>query len=516
MKSKRIGKILSVIVMTTILATGVQGMSMGVKNITGMPSIAYAETATTGLQTPTGIVSKLISYTDVISEWEKSGSGSKDLNTLISKSTKIDPVNNPEYFGKHMTTGGTGFAKDRINLTSKPLYWRDNSKFGVEDGFIQVYKMEAGTKEGMVKKYFSIADYLDGNYAGSTSYVEEYTDVAAYNYLINEGKDSTKPTEPEKPVEPSKPTEPSKPEVINYLTKRLEGYDRYETTTQIANEVAVGQVNSLVLTSGLDFPDALSGSVLATKNAAPIILANGYDRDSFAINYAKNHLSPGGKIYVLGGTSAVTDLTLAKFKAEGLNNIERIGGINRYETNMLIANKMNVPAGTPIIIGNADGFADNLSISGIAGSKGYPIVLTDGMSLTQEAKDYIAKIHPSNIYIVGGTAVIGNSVESQLKNYGSVERLAGLNRYETSLAIAKKFSNGSQSAMIATGLDFPDALAGSALAGKLCAPILLVNKYESVSEQKAWLDSSSVRNLYFLGGSDVVTDSQASTLSKSK
>ena len=56
-----------------------------------------------------------------------------------------------------------------------------------------------------------------------------------------------------------------------------------------------------------------------------------------------------------------------------------------------------------------------------------------------------------------------------------VDRIAGPNRYATAVAIsAEAFPTGSGSAYLATGLNFPDALAGAAAAGFHGAPVLLV------------------------------------------
>jgi putative cell wall-binding protein len=56
-----------------------------------------------------------------------------------------------------------------------------------------------------------------------------------------------------------------------------------------------------------------------------------------------------------------------------------------------------------------------------------------------------------------------------------VDRLQGSDRYSTSAAIAKaSFTRGVKVAYVASGLDFPDALAGAAVAGRVGAPVLLV------------------------------------------
>src|SRR3712207_9153880 len=87
---------------------------------------------------------------------------------------------------------------------------------------------------------------------------------------------------------------------------------------------------------------------------------------------------------------------------------------------------------------SANGFADALSISVPAASKEYPILLTNKDSLSQDVKDMISKIEPSNIYVVGGQGVISENIEKQVKSLSkntNITRLGGKNRYETSYKI---------------------------------------------------------------------------------
>src|SRR5690606_20595324 len=53
------------------------------------------------------------------------------------------------------------------------------------------------------------------------------------------------------------------------------------------------------------------------------------------------------------------------------------------------------------------------------------------------------------------------------------DRLAGASRYDTAVAISKAGWNSASTVVIATGTDFPDALAGGPLAYQENAPILL-------------------------------------------
>ncbi|MGH4137816.1 5'-nucleotidase C-terminal domain-containing protein [Clostridium sp.] len=92
----------------------------------------------------------------------------------------------------------------------------------------------------------------------------------------------------------------------------------------------------------------------------------------------------------------------------------------------------------------------------------------------------------------------------------NVQRLAGLNRIETSIAIAKdQYATKAPDAIVlATANDFADCLAGSGIAYKYNAPMLLVNK--TVNNSKNVLDYITTtlgkdKNIYILGGTGAVS-----------
>lgn len=75
------------------------------------------------------------------------------------------------------------------------------------------------------------------------------------------------------------------------------------------------------------------------------------------------------------------------------------------------------------------------------------------------------------------------------------------NKMGTSPNIANDcYSGMDNDIVLTTGYNFPDALSGSILAAKYNAPMILAGKENGVSEQKQYIDSTSIQNLYILGG----------------
>ena len=147
-----------------------------------------------------------------------------------------------------------------------------------------------------------------------------------------------------------------------------------------------------------------------------------------------------------------------------------------------------------------------LSISPYAAMKGYPIVYSNpSTGLTANTVNYLKS--SKNIIIIGGTGVVGQNTVSQLSGK-SITRISGSNRYLTSYEIAKKYSSEfSSDIMLATGENFPDALAGGVLAAKLRTPLILTQRTSIPIETMNFIRNRNPLNIYALGGDDVVADS---------
>ncbi|KAJ51056.1 putative cell wall-binding protein [Clostridium tetanomorphum] len=299
----------------------------------------------------------------------------------------------------------------------------------------------------------------------------------------------------------------------SYNVNRLYGSDRYKTSVSISNTFENGILQSIIVASGKNFPDALTGSVLSKKLNAPILLSsNIINANEDYIKYINNHLDKNGTIYILGGQSSIDDKFINYMKTQGYKNFVRLGGKDRFDTNKSIVNFMDCKKNTPVVIANAHGFADALSISSIAALNEYPIIITSNSSLSLYAKDMLANIQPSNIYIIGGYSSIENNVVNEIKTLipsltnDNIIRLEGKDRYETSLSICKYFNLDTDTAVIANGSKFADALSGSALATKFNAPIILTNG-QDITKQQTFMASKNYKNIFLLGGQGSINSS---------
>lgn len=299
---------------------------------------------------------------------------------------------------------------------------------------------------------------------------------------------------------------------------RLAGQTRYQTSQAVAENYNSGQTDNIVIATGTDFADALSVSVLAHQLNAPILLV---DKTLFesqdAFDYISRHMPNGtGTIWIAGGPGAVSESFELKSISMG-HKVKRIGERNRYETSLSIAKETNTLKGTPIFLATGENFPDALSIASVAASKGYPIILTPKDKLPDGVESYLSKQQSSEVFIVGGTGVISESVEFDIKTIlpeSSITRLAGRDRFETSTEVYKKFFPNPENIYIASAMDFPDALSASVLAAKNNAPIVLINPNLAVPPNCTfnYLKTLSSPNTVVIGGTGVVPEALANNI----
>lgn len=176
----------------------------------------------------------------------------------------------------------------------------------------------------------------------------------------------------------------------------------------------------------------------------------------------------------------------------------RLSGSDRYETSSKIALNGWTQSDYAILALGED-YPDALCASPLAGKYKAPILLTEKDSLPSSTLSTIQQLKVKNIFIIGGTGVISSAVENQLTSMGiAITRLAGQDRYETDIAVAKQLDNVSQIAVV-TGEDYADALSIAPIAVKLNMPIILVSKDNIPQEVKDYISSQSITKTYVIG-----------------
>ncbi len=287
---------------------------------------------------------------------------------------------------------------------------------------------------------------------------------------------------------------------------RISGSDRYSTGVAISQAAFPTTAPVVYLASGTDYPDALSAGAAAAKQGGPLLLtAPGFLPAPVGRELAR--LRPS-TIVIVGGTAAIS--TNVALQAEAMApSVVRIAGSDRYDTSRRVA-EYAFPAGSApgAYLASGASFADALSATGAAGSQGSPVLLTPRGDTSAATVSTITRLAPKDIFVVGGTSVIPPSVDAALSSIGHVRRLAGGDRFATNAAVLASFSSAG-SAMVASGLNFPDALTGAAWAGHARLPLLLARGGCLTKPSTDTIYTLGVDSLTLIGGADVINDDVA-------
>ncbi|MBN8210258.1 cell wall-binding repeat-containing protein [Bacillus sp. NTK071] len=278
---------------------------------------------------------------------------------------------------------------------------------------------------------------------------------------------------------------------------RIQGADRYETAVEIAKEgFEEGNTPEVVLATGLDFPDALAGAPLAYQKDTPILLT----KTKSIPDSVKKALTYFGveHVTILGGQTAVSKDVETQLKKMNIT-FERIAGENRYDTAAKIAGELDPYFSDTAFVTYGGNFPDALSVASIAAFQGSPILLTKTKELPAETAKALKNYNDT--YAIGGTSVISDAVYKKLPNR---KRIAGADRYETSVQVIKQLDVPVDFATLATGQGFADALTGSVLAANRFEPVVLTKK-DSLPDPVANLFQDKETMFYtILGGKSAV------------
>ena len=296
----------------------------------------------------------------------------------------------------------------------------------------------------------------------------------------------------------------------------VEGADRYSTAVEaskLAYPYGLNPVGarSVVIATGLNWPDALGGTALAGVLDGPVLLVSpGSIPEEVEVEIGR---LGADHAVILGGESAVSGDVEAGLEAMGLS-VERIWGMNRYETANEVAGRVIELLGDNFdgraFVATGENFPDALAAAPLAAAKGWPLFLAHpAHGLFDDTKAAMAGVDA--VLILGGAAVVSQATEDYLKNtYGQVERLWGEDRYHTAVKVAEygveKAGLSWNRVGITTGENFPDALAGGVLQGKAGSVMLLTTSQQLHPATSEALKEIPAFEVTFFGGTGAVSD----------
>lgn len=285
---------------------------------------------------------------------------------------------------------------------------------------------------------------------------------------------------------------------VGVAQNRIGGADRFATAGLLYSGTATNNASlgfngftstSVVLTSGTNFPDALSAQYLAAELSTGGNQVGILTTDPATLSTAAQqqilHANGGtiDTVYIVGGPAAVSANVANQLAALHVGNVPtaanisvvRVGGADRYATNNLADLYLGAAGNTTAFVATGAKFADALSIGPAVYATGSPLILTDSATLVDSAKSTLQNLGITHVVIVGGTAAISDAVATAITNLGITidTRLAGADRTLTAAAVEgyetdASFNGGNpfqiDNVYIARGDNFADALVAGPIA----------------------------------------------------
>ena len=300
----------------------------------------------------------------------------------------------------------------------------------------------------------------------------------------------------------------------------IEGATRYTTAIAACKKAFPTGSDYVVIATGMNWPDALGGSALAGALNAPILLTR---QDTLLAEVRAEIVRLGAtKVIVLGASGAVSNTVYNQIDLIPNVSVERIAGPNRYDTaNMAAARTIQALGdaydGTAFIATGAN-FPDALGASPLAAAKGWPIYLANPNQRNNAGLISVMRAAGvTDAILLGGTNVVADSIELALGATFET-RLAGATRYDTAVQVAAYGVANAGLAWnrvaIATGQNFPDALAGGVLQGEDGSVLLLTPTATLGTGVRAALtaNSASIFDVRFLGSTGAVSQAVRNTV----
>lgn len=262
---------------------------------------------------------------------------------------------------------------------------------------------------------------------------------------------------------------------------RVAGADRVETAIRVAQSYSAWS-NVAIVARADDYADALSASALGGAYNAPIFLTASNALDQRVADALGNRY---GRIFIVGGTSAISPAVEAELSKHAMQ-VDRLGGDTRYATNLAVAKETayGLRGVRSVVVARGDDFADALAGGALAVRNEGVLLLVNPAGDSEATKKALNAYNKQVRILAAG----GPAADALGKVGGLVyEKAVGADRYETAVILAKKYFGSLSGAVLASGVNYPDALAVSVPAGKSGKPVLLTRPAELPASVKGFL-----------------------------
>lgn len=244
-----------------------------------------------------------------------------------------------------------------------------------------------------------------------------------------------------------------------------------------------------------------------------------YETDTWTADYSKDILYYRARMVLYGEQFSVTASTpwsnVATVGIKEYVDNERLSGLTRIDTAIAVSKEGWPNTANTVILTRDDLYPDALTGTPLSKKLDAPILFTNRLTLTPATATEITRLKPQKVIILGGTVAVSQEIENGLKQSYEVQRIGGIDMYETAAKIAAELGYKGK-AVIATGEDFHDALIAAPLAAYKGMPMLLTEKNGLPSFTKDALKLIAPTETIVVGRSDTVSDSVLTELTNAK
>ena len=199
--------------------------------------------------------------------------------------------------------------------------------------------------------------------------------------------------------------------------------------------------------------------------------------------------------------------------------VVRVSGSERYSTSVAAGRRapLTDPKGTVVIAsGETAHLVDGLVGAPLAAVEDAPLLLSAATGLPDPVGAEVARLGVSNAILVGGQSALSEQVVADLRARGvqSVTRIAGTDRFDTALQVARAMGAPRSVAVIASGENgrLADALASGGPAAATGRPILLVTRDSVPLPTRQAMTEMGTSSTIVVGGSAAVSDATMAQL----
>ena len=192
----------------------------------------------------------------------------------------------------------------------------------------------------------------------------------------------------------------------------------------------------------------------------------------------------------------------ADVQTMNLTNVERIWGPTRVQTAIEASKVAYANGSETVLIAGFSGEVDALTGTLLAHDQKAPLLLTDKNKVSDGIMQELSRLGVKKVIILGGENVVSKNVENELRSIYLVERIAGINREDTAIKLAKSVvGESTPHIFLALGYNqLADALAIGTVSARSKSPILLTNTNSLPAQTKEAIKSLGVKEVTIVGG----------------